>query len=192
MNKLHYFLFPLLIATSACNKEDDPPQPADPVEQPEVFTTIRVTFTDTEPIGGVYETFELLHQDIDGAGGNDPVITADVIPAGRYYNVSINLKNESVSPAVDLTSQIQSKATQHQFFFQPTGLAMTILNLDLDANGKPFGSNFNVHTLAASEGQLKITLRHDPDKDAEGVEAGDITNAGGTTDLEVEIPVVLQ
>ncbi len=189
----HLYLFlPLAILFSiGCNKEEDPPAPEQPVEQPEVFTTVKVVFTDTEPIGGVYETFELIHKDLDGAGGNDPVIVADTIPAGRYYNVSINLRNESVWPAVDLTSQVQAEATQHQFFFEYTDLALTISGSDLDANGKPLGLTFNVYTHAPSEGQLSITLRHDPDKDAEGVEAGDITNAGGNTDLEVEIPVIL-
>ena len=181
-----------MLLSTGCNKEEDPPAPEQPVEQPEVFTTVRLLFTDTEPIGGVYETFELIHKDLDGAGGNDPVTVADTIPAGRYYDVSINLRNESVSPAVDLTSQVQAEAAQHQFFFEPTDLTMTISNLDLDADGKPLGLNFNLYTLAASEGQLKVTLRHDPDKSAEGVEAGDITNAGGTTDLEVQIPVILE
>jgi len=35
------------------------------------------------------------------------------------------------------------------------------------------------------EGGLRITLRHEPNKTAAGVQNGDITNAGGETDIEV-------
>ena len=190
--KHHYLFLPLAVLFSiGCNKEEDPPAPEQPVEQPEVFTTVKLVFTDTEPIGGVYETFELIHKDLDGAGGNDPVIVADTIPAGRYYAVSINLRNESVSPAVDLTGQVQAESIQHQFFFDLGDLAMTLSNFDLDPNGMRLGLNFNAQTLATSAGALKITLLHDPDKNAEGVASGDITNAGGSTDLEVVIPVIV-
>ena len=36
-------------------------------------------------------------------------------------------------------------------------------------------------------GQFTVTLRHEPDKSAQGVSAGDITNAGGETDIEVSL-----
>jgi hypothetical protein len=37
-----------------------------------------------------------------------------------------------------------------------------------------------------------VTLRHEPDKGAAGVSGGDITNAGGDTDIEVTFPVVIE
>ena len=47
-------------------------------------------------------------------------------------------------------------------------------------------------TGAASVGTLKVTLRHEPNKSAAGVVGGDITNAGGETDIEVEFPIVIE
>lgn len=41
-------------------------------------------------------------------------------------------------------------------------------------------------------GDLKIVLLHEPNKDAEGVSAGDITNAGGDTDVEVTFALGLE
>ena len=37
-----------------------------------------------------------------------------------------------------------------------------------------------------------MTLRHEPAKDASGVAAGDITNAGGETDIEVTFDVTVE
>ena len=42
------------------------------------------------------------------------------------------------------------------------------------------------------QGNLKITLRHRPQKNAEGVASGNITNAGGATDAEVIFPVAIE
>jgi len=39
---------------------------------------------------------------------------------------------------------------------------------------------------------VTITLRHEPAKDATGVSDGDITNAGGETDISVNFPVEIQ
>jgi hypothetical protein len=45
---------------------------------------------------------------------------------------------------------------------------------------------------AASTGTLGVILRHQLDKNAAGVADGDITNAGGDTDIEVVFPVTIQ
>jgi len=37
-----------------------------------------------------------------------------------------------------------------------------------------------------------VTLRHQPDKGAIGVSDGDITNAGGETDIEVLFDVIIE
>jgi hypothetical protein len=39
---------------------------------------------------------------------------------------------------------------------------------------------------------IRVTLIHEPMKSAAGVSSGDITNAGGETDIEVGLPVVVQ
>ncbi len=188
---IHLLLIAGLIFTG-CKKDEDPPAtPAPPVNEEEVFTTVILTFTDTEPVGGIYETFYMEWRDIDGPGGQEPVVSAEAIPAGRYFGVSVTLRNESVTPPVNLTPQIQNEAEEHQFFFDHPGLNIILSNFDLDANGQPLGSTFNAQTVGVSEGTLRVALRHEPDKDAPGVAQGDITNAGGETDIEVDFPVVI-
>ena len=56
---------------------------------------------------------------------------------------------------------------------------------DSDANGDPLGLEMTATTGDASAGDVTVILRHEPDKDAEGVADGDVTNAGGETDVEV-------
>jgi hypothetical protein len=128
---------------------------------------------------------------VDGDGGNAPVITSDTLTSGHQYLGSIQLLNESGAPVEDITEEVESEATQHQFFFEVTGADLTWTYADADGNGKPVGlrTNWNAPAGPASSGSLKVTLRHEPDKNAPGVSDGDITNAGGETDLEVTFPV---
>ena len=55
------------------------------------------------------------------------------------------------------------------------------------------GLEFTLTTAAtAMTGNLTITLRHEPSKNAVGVSDGDITNAGGETDVQAVFPIVIQ
>ena len=55
----------------------------------------------------------------------------------------------------------------------------------MDANGNPIGLLTTVTTEEPGNGTITVILRHEPDKFALGVSNGDITNAGGETDIEV-------
>jgi len=75
----------------------------------------------------------------------------------------------------------------------------------MDADGNPVGLSSTLTTGAAGSGTLTVTLRHEPMKSATGVTLrhepmksatgvadGDITNAGGETDIEIVFPVDVQ
>ena len=68
---------------------------------------------------------------------------------------------------------------------------MAVTYADADGNGRPVGLTSIWTVGAASNGTITVTLRHEPDKGAAGVSAGDITNAGGETDIEVTFPLVI-
>ena len=63
---------------------------------------------------------------------------------------------------------------------------------DLDTENHPIGIMTRVTTGEPSEGLVTIILRHLPDKFASGVSDGDISNAGGETDIEVSFLVIIE
>ena len=82
-------------------------------------------------------------------------------------------------------------------FFQPTsGLNLTAVYStaanEVDADSRPIGLAGTMTTGAASTGKLKVTLRHEPNKAAAGVSTGDIANAGGETDVDVDFDVTIE
>ena len=100
--------------------------------------------------------------------------------------------NELDTPVEVITEEVAEEDEDHQFFFQSTISDLTITYDDQDADGNPLGLNSTLTTGAATEGSITIILRHEPDKFAAGVSDGEITNAGGETDIEVTIPVSVQ
>jgi hypothetical protein len=162
----------------------EPKDPTDPHEE-ELITTLNV---DLEAGGS---TVTLNFQDLDGDGGDAPVITVDKLAANTTYAGSITLFNESETPAEELTAEIFDEAEEHQFFFATTG-ASTFAYADQDNDGNPVGLSFELTTGDAGMESYTITLRHEPAKTATGVSGGDITNAGGETDIEVVFDVTVE
>lgn len=162
----------------------DPTTPDDHHEE-EVITTLQVIANDGS------NTFTFIWSDPDGDGGNAPSIDTVQLAASTNYTVNLHVLNESETPTDTVTAEILSEGAEHQFFFQPTGANITTAYGDTDGT-HPIGllSTWTVGT--ASTGTIVITLRHEPNKSAPNVSSGDITNAGGETDIEVTFPVVIQ
>ncbi|WGD34617.1 type 1 periplasmic binding fold superfamily protein [Olleya sp. YS] len=177
------------IVFTACSNDDDAVNP-EPVNEEEVITTLTATLT---PVGGG-TTVTLKTQDLDGDGPNAPVITvSSPLTISTVYNASLVLENETESPAELINEEIETEDDEHQFFYQATNDIATFTYQDFDGNGNPLGLEFTLTTAAtAGSGTITITLRHEPVKDASGVSDGDITNAGGETDIQAVFPVTLQ
>jgi hypothetical protein len=172
----------------ACKKDETSSPTPTPTNEEELITTLILTFTDQET---PTEVFELRFTDLDGDGGNAPVIIGDTIPANRAFNMTVRVLNESGSTTEEITNEIASEGPAHQFFFQPVGTTLLVAYADADANGQPIGLTNLATTAAPGEGTMTVTLRHEPNKTAAGVINGDITNAGGETDIEVTFPVIV-
>ncbi len=187
MKHFLYFLSFVLVSSAltltSCKKET-PEQP----NEEEVITTLRYTLTPASGGTDIVLTF----QDLDGDGGTIPVVTGGILQANDSYSGSLTLLNESVDPVEDITEEIDEENLEHQFFFSTTTAGLSIAYADADANGDPVGLQSLLTTGAAASGTITITLRHEPAKDATGVSAGDITNAGGETDIEVSFPITVQ
>lgn len=190
MKKINYALLIsiLVLSFSACEDDDDdvlaPPIP----NEEEVITTLR--FILTPDSGGQVASF--IFQDLDGDGGNIPVITFDTLNANTSYTASVQFLNELENPAEDITVEVKEEDLEHQVFYDTDLSGLTITYLDQDPNGNPLGVDTKAETTSPESGTLTITLRHEPNKDAPGVSNGDITNAGGETDIEVSFPIVVR
>ncbi|MDE0772461.1 MAG: type 1 periplasmic binding fold superfamily protein [Salibacteraceae bacterium] len=167
-------------------KKDDPLTPTLPTipNQEEVITTLNYTLT--APNGDVV-LFSF--KDVDGDGGNAPVIVNGALDTNLTYSGKIELLNETVSPAEDITEEVKEEGDEHQIFYQFSNPDLGTTYTDADANGKPIGVSTQLITKGTFSSTLTITLRHTPDKNASDVASGDISNAGGETDIEVTFDV---
>lgn len=182
--KIIFFSILMTLVFSSCDKDD--PTPEHPQE---LITTMRLTFTPS--LGGDVVIFEFY--DPDGDGGVDPIIQGGTLEDSTDYNLAIMLLDESVTPAEDITAEIEEEGTDHQFFFATTqDFNLTFAYLDEDENENPIGLETIIDTGPPATGQFQVTLRHGLNKNALGVRLGDITNAGGETDIEVAFDLVLQ
>jgi hypothetical protein len=184
MNNLNktkiFFLAIAAVTITSCNNDDDP------VNEEEVITTVTTTLTNGAT------TITLTSRDLDGDGPNPPVVTVSGdLTANTVYNGETSFLNELESPAEDITVEVEEEGEEHQIFYQIPSALGTIGYTDFDVNAKPVGLTFTYTTGNAGTGNLTVTLRHEPNKSATGVAAGDITNAGGATDAQVSFPIVI-
>lgn len=185
---LAIFSMGALLLTS-CSSDDDSPIPISPEE---VITTMEITLTDGP------DTVTLRFFDEDGEDGpTAPTGTVSgALKASTTYTGSIRLLNETESPAEVVNEEIENEADEHQFFYVTEDLDISTAYTDEESdyeniNGvqftseNPVGLTFSLTTTdATGDGMLRFVLRHEPSKDAAGVSGGDITNAGGSTDVD--------
>lgn len=181
LNALYLAIPFLLLSSMSCDKDPEIPNPE------ELITTVIYTLT---PVGGGSPAI-FSFRDPDGDGGNSPVITWDTLTAGVTYSGSIRLLNESVTPVVDITPELEDESEDHQFFYTINALHASVEYDDQDPSGYPIGLSTTFTASGPGQGTVVVTLRHLPDKTASGVSDGILQNAGGETDIEVTFPVVI-
>ncbi|TAH18683.1 MAG: type 1 periplasmic binding fold superfamily protein [Cytophagales bacterium] len=170
----------------SCSKKEE--SPADGNES-ELITTVRLRFSE----GGTSQTFT--YRDLDGAGGNAPVIDAIRLANGKNYSLELEVLDESNPSKIgNITEEIFEEGYEHQFFFTGTAAAnlLSLSYADKDKNNNPIGLKNSVMTKATGNGILTVILRHKPNKAGAGVANGQVANAGGETDIEVNFNVTVQ
>ena len=160
-----------------------------PVNEQEIITTAEVTLTGTNATD-----FVLSWEDIDGDGPNVPVVVGASIPAGTYAG-DIQFYNKTLDPSDDgyiVTTEILEEDLDHQFFyFALNGLDAIFTYNDSDSNGNPVGQQFNL-TANSGTGEFRLVMINEPYKTGNGVSDGDITNAGGNTDVDIFFPLTVE
>ena len=178
--KLLAVLFISSIIVTSCSDDDSPEH----IHDEEVITTMKVVLT---PDTGDAVTLEWKKIEED----TEPEITEGTLIANTTYSAVITLLNETEDPADNITNEVIAEAEEHQFFYNATDITSTFTYSDNDANDNPLGVEFTIQTGATGTGTYTITLKHEPNKLGTNVKDGDITNAGGETDIEVVFPITV-
>lgn len=182
---LWFFPGPLLLTILLLTGCGDDPQP--PNEE-ELITTVTVTLTPSEG-----NPITMTFKDLDGIGAGEPVYAYSsggdtaVLSSTTTYTAEITLLNESVSPAKNITEEIEEEADQHLFCFTPEGgVNINVTYADEDSNALPVGLTTNWETEDAGTGTITIALRHQP-----GNKTG-VCPGSGDTDVQVVFNVVVE
>ncbi|MFT5104345.1 MAG: hypothetical protein ACI89M_000880 [Chitinophagales bacterium] len=182
MRLLQLTLILSILFLASCEKD-----PVIPNEE-ELITTLNFELI---PIGGG-ATVSFTFQDLDGDGGDAPIISGGILSANESYVGTLVLLNETENPADNISLEVEEEGDEHQFFFQSTLSDVSVAYNDQDVNGNPIGLSSTLTTANVGTGSLTITLRHEPNKFASGVSNGALSNAGGETDIEVTFPFDVQ
>ena len=111
-----------------------------------------------------------------------------VLAPNKQYNCTVQVLDESKSPAVDITTEVIAEANDHQFYYEPTGVNITVTGLNTDPNGRPLGvtSRWNCGAVSGP-GTVKVTLKHKP-----GAKGSNDPVTVGETDIEVTFAARIQ
>ena len=155
-NNFFFTLMILFIGAGliSCEKDKD----AGPDNEQELITTIRLTFT------GGGSTLVFNASDKDGDGGLAPVIDRITLKPNTDYTLSVQFLDESKSPAINITTEVEEESNEHLLCFAGTGAMPSPNVTDKDKKNKPLGLKSSFKTGAAGAGTLKVTLKHDADK----------------------------
>jgi len=185
MNNYSFSLFVLIVCLLQVSCDPDDPKPVNPEE---LITTLIYTLTPNNGQSPVVISFK----DVDGDGGNPPIISTPDLMANTVYSGSLTLLDESQTPEEDVTLEVENEKEEHQLFFIPSNDKINVLYSDKDANDFPVGLTSELTTSDAGQVELKIVLRHEPVKDNPGVSSGIIDQADGESDIEVTFDIEIK
>lgn len=193
MKKTNLFKSSLILLATAsiglvsCKKDKDVvPTPVAPNEN-EVITTFTLVMEDeANP-----KAMPLLYtwKDMDGDGSGVATIPTIILEPNKVYNTGLLILDETKKPADTTSYEIEEERNNHQFFFKPMGVNLTVAYDDADDNKVPVGLLTKFTTGAASAGSINIVLKHQPDVKPK---TGQGDESKGSTDINLTLPVKIQ
>lgn len=174
----------LSLSIVACKDDDDtsvnPDTNVNPNEE-ELITTVELQFSDS--LDNPIDTFYF--KDVDGVGGNDPIIDSLYLSSNTTYHLSIRFLDESNPNDIeDITVEILEEDDEHLVCFNSDVATLDIEITDSDGT-YPLGLASRWESGVAANGSLTLTLKHQP-----GVKNGNCDL--GETDVEVNFPLIIQ
>jgi len=174
----------LAFLANSCKKDssavNDPPGGNDP----ELITTVKVVLSDSLNAAQVVKA---TWRDFDGDGGNPPSqIDTLRLPAGHTFFGQIVLLREQNNMVDTVSNEVRAEQNDHFFYFKANGAKIDVRYADFDTHAPPLplGLKSVWQVGSASQGSMRIVLRHQP-----GIKDG--TYTPGETDLDVSFPAVV-
>ena len=179
--KIFVSAFFCLTLITSCSNDDDNPLP---VNEEELITDVVLTFTNTNDASDIVVMNSIAP---DGQDGTSIQSVVGDFNSGEEYSLSLQITNETESPADDvLNDDIIPEADEHFFSYAVDGINLTMTRDANDIDG-PNGSKLGVRTTwvagAASTGNVRITLTHEPTSTDDSNGFG--TPTGGSQDLNI-------
>jgi hypothetical protein len=109
------------------------------------------------------------------------------LKAESQYEVEVILLDESKDPALVMSDEVEEEGEEHQIFFVPSDLDLTVEYADADEEGRPIGLRTSQVTGAAGRGNLRVVLKHQP-----GLKNESSTLNTGETDVDVTFPALVR
>jgi hypothetical protein len=196
-----YSLYTLLavgVLFTACDSDDDAPEPENELE---VITDVKLIFTNDADASDVVEARA---EDPDGAGVEElRILDAITLDADKTYTLTFEIFNNLETPGEDIGEEILEEDDEHQFFFSfstdafadPLGdgnidRASDPINYnDADGLGNPLGlsTTWTTSSTTLTAGTFTVRLQHQPDVKTSTSGATD-----GDTDFDLEFVLNIQ
>jgi hypothetical protein len=189
-NNIYLFIFASVLIAS-CKKNDGKDATNPPVTNTqEQITTVILTGDDSS------NQFTVAWEDLDGAGGNAPVIDSLLLDTGIQYTVSVLLLDKTKTPWDTISHEVEEKKNVHQFFYTRSSsladkMSITISDFDNNTPPLPVGLRFVINTQSATgfmlpvTGSLRMVLSH-----YDGIPK--TTAPSPESDIDIQFPVRLK
>lgn len=174
----------LFIVSSSCHKEK-----VEPGDDNELITTVKLEFKSIT--NSSLPTKSFYWRDIQGDGvmdSADPI----VLSKNTTYEMNVSLLDETKRPVFDISEEVEEESDVHLFVFKSNPLGLLNVQIkDLDKNGMPIGLRCEIKSqFAPGTGKFNVLLKHQPPVNGKSVKTGN--EEGGSTDVDVTFPVVVQ
>jgi len=194
INNLTIITITTILAFSSC-KKDDPKKPVETNPQ-EVLTTVSLTgYNIDDSLNAKYQ-FKYKWEDLDGDGGNVPIIDTILLDTGIAYRCQVLILDKTKTPFDTISVEIEKEKDEHQFFYIPSTnligkFSTEILDFDNNNPKLPVGLKFNILTKSNQTynlpliGSLNIVLSH-----YDGVPKS--TSKSDESDIDINFPIRLK
>ncbi len=183
---MKYIFFTLIfsILFLQCKKQDD----VVPTDDNELITTVQLIFTDASNQSSTF-TF----QDKDGDPKTAPE-KFDKITLNKNsdYTLDIKLFDDTKSPALDISKQINDESDSHLFVYKVNPVSLlNIMSADIDKNGLPVGlKGKGKSQYAPGTGKFRLILKHQPPINGVKIKTGN--EESGSTDVDLEFDLIIK